>query len=362
MSEYFKYNILMKNIYLTLLISCISLSVFAKNQHFDKLQLNSGVNLDVVEAKDLKARVFGYQLTIKVKDKIDENLELFFGASAVLETGSNDVIGTVAEFEPNESVNLDEGGIEYSPADSFSIKLGALNQGSFYSPLLVAPNAFAAVEEKLTLGFLYFKAQQAIPSNNKLTKRIGTIETGTPQFTTETLGLILGKKHIFKTEISHFYFQDLSSNIAEKSNTLGNSITGIGDGTKFNYLFEGYNVLLQGRFKFGNNAVIYGGEYLYNNQAPAKRNTGTLAMLGFKRNSWKVMGEVFSNESDTAPAFYNSKYYGHNNMAGSAAVFKVKNKSFDLRIRYAQFSPIEENNLQTKTEIFSFNLSKKYDF
>lgn len=349
-------------ILLVLLISTHTYAKKKKSFRLDNVKLTSGVAMDIVEAEDIKARIFGYQFGININDKLTSDLELFFGATVTLETGSNEVVGTVAEFEPNESISLNEGGLSYRPSELLAFRVGALDQARFQSPLLIGSNAFAAVEEKINLGSFYFAAQQAIPSNNKLSKRLGTVETGTPYFSTETLGFKLGTKSHFQVEISHYAYKDLSSGVAEKSETFGNSVTGIGAAKKFNYDFDGYNMTLSSRYQFGKNALSFGGQYLLNDEAPDGRNKGSLAIIGFSRNLYGFYLETFRNESDTAPAYYNSKYYGHNNMQGSSAIFRIESKAFNLNLRFVDMSPIEDNSIQTNTQVISFNLAKSYDF
>jgi hypothetical protein len=349
-------------ILLAIFISSNSFAKKNKNTFFDEVQVTSGVAMDIVEAQDIKARIFGYNIRVQINDKITSDFKLFFGATIALETGSNEVVGTVAEFEPNESISLNEGGVHYQPIQLLEFRVGALNQARFQSPLLIGSNAFAATEEKINFGSFYFMAQQAIPSNNKLSKRLGTVETGTPYFSTETIGLKFGRKSLFQLELSHYSFKDLSSDVASKSETFGNSVSGIGAAKKFNYGFDGYNVTLLSKYQFGKNAISLGGQYLSNEDAPSDRNMGYLAILGFKRNLYGFYVESFKNESDTSPGFYNSKYYGHNNMQGTGGTFKVESKTFNLNLRYVDMKPIEANAIQAKTQIVSFNLSKSYDF
>lgn len=347
---------------LLITIALISTSIHAKKFNLEKISISSGVAFDIVEAENIKSRVFGYNLSLYIQDSFAPDLKAFLGATASLETGSNQVNATVAEFEPNEGINLDQGGLIYQPTSILRFRIGALNQSDFDSPLLLGNSAFAAIEEKISIGPFYFKAQQAIPSNNKLTKRIGTIDKGTPYLSTETLGMDIGHKRSLKLEASHFKFKDLSNNIAEQSSSFGNSVTGIGNSIKYNYEFDGYNVVLDSKYNYGNSSFFFSGEYLYNNEAPSKRNTGTLARIGYGYKTISFQLESFRNESDTAPAFYNSKYYGHNNIKGSAASFKFIDKDLDMKLRFTSFTPIEDNASQAKTEMISFNLSKKYEF
>ncbi len=357
----------MLNIFILFLVlsSTSSLAESAQSNHelnkwFDEFQLKASLNSNIVEAENLKARVFGFRLNATLKDKITTDTSFFLDAVLILESGSNEAIASIAEYQPIEGVNFNEGGFAYQPWPFLKLRLGALNQKVLNSPLLVGPNAFVAFEQSLLFNQFYLRTQQAIPNNNMLTKRIGSVDTGTPQFITETFGLNFGEKNFFNAEFSHFKYRDLSSDVANKSITIGNSTSGINSSTRYLYEFEGLNTAISSRFYLGSVGLLLGGEYLYNDKAPSKRNSGTLAMLGLELCNHVFKVESFRNESDTAPAFYNYKYYGHNNMQGTAAIYEYDDKDINLKLRYAQFSPVEENNLQVKTELFSFNLSKTY--
>ena len=232
----------------------------------------------------------------------------------------------------------------------------------YESPLLVAKVPFAGLKQTFNFGSFSFSAQQAIPSNNHLAKRIGTIETGTPSFRIETLSLKLGKKHTFKMDISHFSFRDLSSGISEKSKVLGNSVEGNGAGSRFTYGFDGYNLAFNTSFILTGYQLELGGHYLYNEKAPEKRNRGHLVFLALKGNQFGASIEQFRNESDSSPAFYNNKNYGHNNMSGQALILSSFGKEYLGQIRIAQFSPIKTSALQDQTNLLSFQISKTMDF
>lgn len=350
----------MKFLLPVVLLFTFSFSSFAKNNSIQNLNLSSGVNFNFVDGQKVKTRVFGYQFNVDYKYKFHSDLSFFFNGSAVLQTGSNEVISVVDEFAPQEEINLNEGGLVYKPADFFMVKAGALNQGDLKSPLFIGNNAFAALSEKIILGPFYFSALQGIPSNNRLTKRLGQVDKGTPFVEIETIGLDIGKRDSLKIEVSRFLFKDLSNNIAFNSKILGNSTTGSTElNSEYLYAFQGYNVHLASQLDFRSFGFRLSGQYLYNDKAPSDRNLGTLARFGVYIGIFELYGESFRNESDSSPAYYNSKYYGHNNMQGTGGGLLVKAKDYNFNIRAASLTPIEETNLQTKMEIVTLNLTHK---
>ena len=336
----------------------------ANQNQLDKFQVHSGIHLDIVEAQDLKARVFGYEIAVDLEDKIHPKVNLFFKAAAILEKGSNEVVAGLSEFAPTESLNLESGGVEYRPFSQLTLRAGALNQSELNSPLLVGSSAFTAFEQTLKFGLFYLRAQQAIPNNNRLSEKIGeTLDSGTPYFGTETIGFnFKSKNSLLKVEFSQFTYKDLSSEIAEKSNLIGNSVIGSGVGTEFQYGFKGTNAVFEAKRHFSWFQISFLGQYLYNDKAPDKRNKGQLAQitLGSKKHSFLL--ESFRNESDSAPAFYNSKYYGHNNYTGSAFGYEMRLESLVLSLKYYDLNLIEESSTQENTDIFNFNLAKTYNF
>ena len=102
----------------------------AKILGIDSIQLESKMRVRVVESDNLKSRVFGYIFGIKVRVKVNKETALFFDGMMSLETGSNNEVSSQSEFSPVDTVDLNEGGIMYSPFSFFST-----------SPLCKARNA-----------------------------------------------------------------------------------------------------------------------------------------------------------------------------------------------------------------------------
>lgn len=349
---------MIKMILLLCLVNIAHASKLNPENAHRELKASSGVSANIVEGQDLRARILGYFFTFEMKDTVAPRLDLFFKSTVSLETGSNEVLGNIAEFQPYEGINLNHAGLLYTPWDSTSFRIGALNQAELNSPLLVGPEAFAAMDGKLSVGSFYVKATRAIPSNNQLSRRLGEIDSGTPSFNLETIGFKQEGKLSFVTELSNYHFSRLSSNIAEKSNSLGNSVAGVGNATNFNYDFRGQNIMFELKYTLGKNTLLLSGQYLENNKAPKGRREGSLISVGFNKSSWTWELESFRNESDTSPAFYNSKYHGHNNMGGSAIELSYEKKEIHFSLRYTSFSPLEESAIQGATQISSFHLSK----
>ncbi len=327
---------------------------------FDQFQFKTGVKFDYVEGDDIKARVFGYQFDLILDQQLDEFWKMFFHAQAELEVGSNEVVGLVNEFEPDQGIHLLSGGIEYELRDRLLVQMGALKQEDYNSPLLITDTAFASLREVVYFGSFYFMAQQSIPNNSKLSKRIGDTETGTPYFGMETFGFSLSKPFELTIELSQFNYNDLASNIAESSKTLGNTVTGVGEANRFVYDYTGQNLVIDLIYRSDSIHYHLWGQYIYNDGAPDKSNEGQLLQLGLGIAKNSIYIESFRNESDTSPAYYNSKSYGHNNMEGNGIIYRYEFEGIRANLRYAHLSPIEDNGLQSKMSLLTMSLNKTF--
>lgn len=349
-------------VFFTCLLMLLSLPALAKQSFLDSLQLRTGLNTTIVEADDLRARVFGLNIGVNAKDKLSKETELFFELSGSFQAGSNESVGNIAEFEPIDAINLMDAGIDYNPWNNIEFTVGALNQSRYLSPLLLDSTAFAAIQEKVHLGSFYLKAQQSIPANNQLTQRVGTVDDATPYFGMETLGYQSGKNTFLKLELSRFQYRDLSGATANISREMGNSVTGVKENSSYNYEFAGTNSMMQFEHKFQEGFIIsLWGQYLFNEAAPDGRNSGQLANLGFGTEKLMFYGESFRNESDSSPGFYNSKYYGHNNMHGNSVAVSFNQRNFSFDMKYTNATTIENTFTQSDIQILTLNLVKFYE-
>lgn len=342
----------------TFLLACTS--AWGTPLDLEVLKVRSGMHLDFVEGQDINARIFGYRFRVDAEDEVSDDLSMFFSASAILETGSNEVVADQKEFAPLETVVLNEGGVKYEPFDFIALRVGALSPREYNSPLLLTSSPVIGAQQILDLGIIYFKSLQAIPNNNRLARRVGTLDNGTPALFLHSIGIKY--KKYFKFEASRFSFQDLAPNIAIASRQFGNSTNQAGgEAERFLYGFNGVNLMLDTKLPIGKAFVGVYGQYIFNEDAPEERNEGYRAGARFSYRSIGIEGEAFKSESDTSPGFYNSKYFGHNNVEGQAAAIFRETKKSQFNLKYYRFSPLEDNAIQFETDIVTMNWSLKYD-
>lgn len=334
----------------------------AKVDSFKKLRLDTGLGIDVAESQILKARVLGFYFGIESQYNINDEVMAYFNSVLLLENGSNEVLGTnIAEFEPIESIQLLGGGIIYKPSKSFNFELAAMNQDRFNSPLLVGQIPFVGISEKLFLGSFYLKAQQSIPNNNFLSRRIGTIETGTPLFLMSTLGLLLDSSYRFIFEASHFKYADISPDVAQNSRSIGNSVSGVDQGAQFLYDFEGSNVFSKLTLPLKSQKISFGMQYLFNEKAPEGRNKGILGFISLEDEKYTYSLENYRNESDSSIAFYNDRNFGHNNITGTAASVEYRCQDYTAFIRMTHYRPIENAPTQDETTLVSARITRSFN-
>lgn len=328
------------------------------------IEASFGFKGDYVDDKQVEARIFGAQGEVKFDQLLFEKLKARIGVGVTLETGSNNSL-FVDEFAPDQRLYLIEGNLVYTPFNWLELKAGAINQGMFSSPLLLTSTNFLAATEKVSFQFfenyqLYLHLQQGIPQNDQLSVRVGAVEEGTPSFFMESIGLDLpGDLVSLNISAGQFAFNKLSNSVAYHSRFLGNSVTGLGqDDSSFLYKFQGLN--FQGRLEFRPDyyGFMLSGQYLYNDKAPDNRNNGHLARAGIVLGDSEIFTEVFRNESDTSPAFYNSKTYGHNNRKGMGIGSRIAFRDFLLRLHYSENDIIEGNIFQSDSKVFQFWIKK----
>lgn len=348
----------------TMAIFLLSFSVYAKTDFLDALSVRTGLNSVVKESETEKVRVIGFVIGAKGAQKLDDGLYLRFDIDGIFQDGSSQVNGLVSEYEPQQELSLNYGHLDYRPFSFARIKVGALDQGNYDSDLLVGSTSFAAIEETVKFGkYVYIRSEQAIPSNSQLNRRAGSIDEGTPIFYFHTFGLRAFKQNKFKLELSHFKFEDLSSSIANTSRSLGNSVKGTDENSQFLYGFEGTNLVISQLFKFYTDySLKFDLQAIYNDKAPNERNTGYLAKVAFGTGKYTFLLESFRNESDSSPAYYNSKTYGHNNTKGSGIGIEYATNSTLISTKYLKVNLIEESQVQSAGELLTFSVVKTYEF
>ena len=258
-------------------------------------------------------------------------------------------------FTKSESspIQMKNGFLHIRPINGMSLQFGAVDQSFLSAPLLVSDQTFVSA----VAGYLHMKdkyevqivTQLAMPSIVNTFKRYSEIAQ-TPYFTSLFVyGEWLPSRLIsFKSHVTGFYFTSLPAFIAHNSKLYGNSIMGNQTLARFEHLYYGTNMDISSQIKLGSNlylSVGYNG--LINLGAPLDKAWGERIYASLDTDVLSVAKvysrfEYFYNSSDSAPAYFNSETYGHNNRKGFLAELKAffPNGNFEAGFRYVLSQPI----------------------
>lgn len=320
-----------------------------------------------VESDNISSKLTGSSIEGHITQKVSEDIEYALKGGILFETGSNKAL-LIDEFAPNQSAYLRESFVKAQVFGPVSIKLGALNQEMYNSPLLLTDVPFASVMEQAVFEWgstkLILAAQQAIPNNQDLNQRLGAVQEGTPTFLMNTIGLgHSGDGLGFNLNISHFQYADLSNSVAQNSKILGNSVSGVNENAKFLYDYHGINVYADMKVELGAHTLRPTIQYIFNNGAPDGRNTGYAYGAVLRFGKVEVEALRFKNESDSAVAFYNNKWLGHNNRDGYAAAarYLLPKQKMEFEISFINADLLDSSVYQSQQESVLLRLTRSYD-
>lgn len=339
-----------------------------------KWKLLSGGRYYTETLSDMKAATLGFfsEFGWRFTDSLDLKTRL----SLVMNTERSQLQFGDAEFE--HGIRLREAVLRYRPATFLEIGAGAVNQGFLHSPLLIDrsnayPGAYAALcfcqGSESPTNFVSLKAQYSIPTSRSLNSQRIEKEPS-PSFTTQTLMAHLEvNKHL---EIEPFYtlfqYTDLPTRVAFESVSNGNSVTGVlPTQTRFDYEFSGYVAGAETKLTIVPNfKLLLGYSMIENQEAPEAFNTGQILGGGFELELADVIirpiAQVFYNESDTSPAFYNNANYGNNNRQGYGVKLDIEfpKQGFAVVTEYMDLDLINPSPHQYHGQMIQFKLETTY--
>lgn len=312
-----------------------------------------------------ESQLAGTSLSLLASHQLNSQFHVQLDAALKLENGSHKSLD-IAEHSPKQQVLLRSAFVNYRPADWFILQAGSLDQHHFKSPLFITSTAFVAARETLKLTAsqhaFYLTIQQAIPNNQNLSERLGSIDQGTPSLFTETVGHRFNGD-LFNSELAltSFGFRNLSNSVAHQSRFMGNSVVGIGqDSAEFNYKYRGFNAQLELWMALPNYwSLSLQGHWTKNKKAPEERSTAQWAQLSLNTQKWSFRGQYFRSESDASVAFYNNKHLGHNNVEGHGLGLEFRSAWGHLGLDAIQTKPLRRNIFQDKATIVVVELNQK---
>ena len=352
-----------------LLLFCVSgFSVHAQLQdsHFYKVS-DEEISSDFKVDSFWKTQVEGFFLSnkesrqrlmkVKLYGKFDLELNPYISAhfAPYLVVKEGEVQKRFQSLDESATIQMHQGFFEVKPADGFNLQIGSINQEYLSSPLLVTDRAFLSalfaytyIKEKYEIQTVL---QQSMPSVVNSFRRYNEIADA-PFFTSLfTYGEWLPSDfYSFKGHITGFYFTNLPPFIAHQSKTYGNTILGERSSAEFAYSYYGLNFDLSSQLRITPEMYFsLGYNSLVNFDAPSQKAWGERIYGIVDVDFWKFIKiysrlEYFYNNSDSAPAYFNSEVYGHNDRKGFLTELKVfvPKGNFELGFRYVFSKPIQQ--------------------
>ena len=354
-------------ILLIFILWCVPCVLYAQLQdsHFYKVadsEVSSSFNINSawrpqVEGSFLRnhesqKRLMKIKLYGKFDWEINSTLTAEFEPYLVIEKGE-----IQSRFVRSESaVDMRQGFFRWQPVEGSSLQIGAINQGYLDAPLLISDQAFISS----LAGYAHIKdlyevqtiLQLSMPSVVNSFNRYNEI-ADTPYLTslfvyTEWLA---SDYYTFRGHVTGFHFSKLPAFIADQSKLYGNTVEGIGSSARFAYPYYGTQFDMSTQIRLGPD--IYGSlgyNGIWNMGAPWERAWGErlYTIIDIDASKWfkfYARGEYFYNNSDTAPAYFNSEVYGHNDRQGFLLEVKtyVPKGNLEIGLRYVRSSPIRES-------------------
>jgi hypothetical protein len=302
------------------------------------------------------SRMVGPYALMRLQHKFTPDFEANLEGGLRVEVGSSSSLFT-NEFEPKSKFLLSEASFTWRMLGPFSIRAGALNQAHHESPLLVDggtfPAAIAALDFRGTAWHFHLDGQAAIPTSQNLSSKSVGKE---PTANLLTQKAILGyddQEWMFKLRASHFEFRNLTRGIAQDSRFYGNTVLGITNSARFFYDYEGYEAGGDIRIPLESQlSWTLGSSLVLNRRGPKNADEGRYFYSKFtwQDDDIKITPSVewYRNEADSAPAFYTSSEYGHNNRRGLGAGLKLEllTLGFNIDLSYRRSKLIQPQTFQ----------------
>ncbi|MCM2279074.1 MAG: hypothetical protein NDJ89_13445 [Oligoflexia bacterium] len=347
--------------------SAVSLITPEKPRETTRIRFGAALRTKAVDELDKRAQLSGLGLDGSLEYLLGESLDARLAASITAETGSSQSLFE-NEYAPSRGFSLLEASAGWKPVPELALRLGAINQSFHESPLLFSGSTFPALTQELRFeaasGFsVTFLAEQAVASGTS-TQRAPS-ET-TPLYLVERLQLGMTGSNLGTTlHAGHFAFHRLTPGLAQESLFRGNTVSA--NPARFAYGYEG--IVAGARVEGSQGArPALGASLVLNLRAPQGRNQGALVYgeAGLAAGHGVILTprlELFRNESDSAPATYNSGALAHNNRRGVSLGLEaaLPANSLSLEARLVRADVIEPTPFQSRFTGFSLSLRKSYE-
>lgn len=274
-------------------------------------------------------------------------------------------------------IQMHQGFFEVRPLERFSFQIGAINQDYLDAPLLVSDRSFLSalfaysyIKEKFEVQTVLQQSTPSIVNSFRRSNEIVEPPLFSSLFTYSEW--IPSDYYSFKGHITGFYFNNLPSTIAYQSKSYGNTVSGTRTSAGFAYSYYGVNFDVSSQIRLTPKIYVsVGYNGLMNLGAPVEKAWGERVYGILDMDFWKFAKiysrvEYFYNNSDSAPAHFNSEMYGHNDRTGFLVEIKsfFPKGNFELGFRYVVSDPIQESivssSIGKRQESYMVFVSSRY--
>ncbi len=310
------------------------------------------------------------ELYVKYGDYITLGLDLV----AILGTGNASNFWN-EDGKPPNAILLNEGYGKINFDKNLFIKAGAIRTPINPLTSIMTPGTFIGAQEEWQIGAdesnITLTGYEAIPSSGTVSRRI--YDDGTQAyFLSQTLAGRL--KTDFGTDLkaaaTRFQFENLSTNVANDSYFLGNSLAAFEGSSKsfrFKYGFMGTETSVTLKQEIGKHEASVFGSSIVNDQAPDGQNKGHMVGGGLKivsgNYAFRPSYTAFNYDADVTPTTYSLITMRFQNRTGYKVGFDIEliKEKLALRNYYMKMNLKDANPYLADREIYNIALEAKYD-
>ncbi len=318
-----------------------------------------------------QSRIAGTEIEAALTQPLAPNVEVRVAGSVQLETGASRA-RFQNDFQARQIQRLREAQVTWNPIAPLRLVGGAIDQARWESPLLLQRQSFPAIlqsfDQKWGAFSLSIQAQQAVPADTSSLQPWGNWPQGMPGFYMErvALGYSPSEQWGVTLNVSHFLFENLAGPTAYQAQFLGNTVQGQDAGTTYVYGFSGFEWSAGAQGRVGNLHPKLHASLIQNAAAPRDKSVGWRfsGAVGWDASATLRLTpqfEWFRVDSDTAPAFYNDRAFGHANRAGFGAALAADWRSgIGASVRWVHSSVLASNPYQSGLDWVQVQLSTQY--
>ena len=306
--------------------------------------------------------------------KYGEYLTLGLDLVAILGTGNASNFWN-EDGKPPNAILLNEGYGKINFDKNLFVKAGVIRTPINPLTSIMTPGTFIGAQEEWQIGAdesnITLTGYEAIPSSGTVSRRI--YDDGTQAyFLSQTLAGRL--KTDFGTDLkaaaTRFQFENLSTNVANDSYFLGNSLESFEGSSKsfrFRYGFMGTETSLTLKQDIGKHEASIFGSTIVNDQAPDGQNKGRMVGGGLKivsgNYAFRPQYTVFNYDADVIPTTYSLITMRFQNRTGYKVGFDIEliKEKLALRNYYMKMNLKDANPYLADREIYNIALEAKYD-